>query len=105
MKSSLSKKLLDKPYLLWAALFIVVPLIMVVYYAFTDKSGAFSLNNMSQISNYFPTILLSVLYGLAVGLAPPGIAPHAVLRRLPERLDDLRRREQLHIRHENKILA
>ncbi|WP_294955288.1 ABC transporter permease [uncultured Eubacterium sp.] len=65
MKSSLSKKLLDKPYLLWAALFIVVPLIMVVYYAFTDKSGAFSLNNMSQISNYFPTILLSVLYGLA----------------------------------------
>ena len=41
MKSSLSKKLLDKPYLLWAALFIVVPLIMVVYYAFTDKSGAF----------------------------------------------------------------
>ena len=61
MKSSLSKKLLDKPYLLWAALFIVVPLIMVVYYAFTDKSGAFSLNNMSQISNYFPTILLSVL--------------------------------------------
>ena len=65
MKNSLSKKLLDKPYLLWAALFIVVPLIMVVYYAFTDKSGAFSLNNMSQISNYFPTILLSVLYGLA----------------------------------------
>lgn len=64
-KNSLSKKMLDKPYLLWAALFIIVPLIMVVYYAFTDKTGAFTFSNIAQIKNYFPTILLSVLYGLA----------------------------------------
>lgn len=64
-KSSLSQKMLDKPYLLWAALFIIVPLIMVVYYAFTDKTGAFTFSNIVQIKNYFPTILLSVLYGLA----------------------------------------
>ena len=64
-KSSLSQKMLDKPYLLWAALFIIVPLIMVVYYAFTDKTGAFTFSNIAQIKNYFPTILLSVLYGLA----------------------------------------
>ena len=38
---------------------------MVVFYAFTDKTGAFTFSNIAQIKNYFPTILLSVLYGLA----------------------------------------
>lgn len=64
-KSSLSQKMLDKPYLLWSVLFIIVPLVMVVVYAFTDKTGAFTFSNMAQIKNYFPTILLSILYGLA----------------------------------------
>ena len=64
MTNSFTKKLLDKPYLLWSALFIIVPLIMVVYYALTDKSGAFTLTNIQEIGNYIPTLLLSVLYGL-----------------------------------------
>jgi spermidine/putrescine transport system permease protein len=64
MKISLSKRLLDKPYLIWSVLFIIAPLIMVLYYALTDKTGAFTWNNFSQISNYFSTILLSILYGL-----------------------------------------
>lgn len=61
-------RLLDKPYLVWALLFIIAPLIMVAYYAFTDRSGAFSLDSVSQIPSYIPTILLSVLYGLAATL-------------------------------------
>lgn len=64
MKTKLSK-LLDKPYLLWSVLFIIAPLIMVAYYSVTDRTGAFSLNSISQIPSYLPTILLSVLYGLA----------------------------------------
>lgn len=64
-KSSISQKMLDKPYLLWSVLFIIVPLVMVVFYAFTDKTGAFTFSNIAHIKNYFPTILLSVLYGLA----------------------------------------
>lgn len=60
-----SKKLLDKPYLIWSLLFIIAPLIMVAYYAFTDKSGAFSLSSIEQIPSYVPTVLLSVLYGIA----------------------------------------
>lgn len=59
-----ASKLLDKPYLVWSLLFIIAPLIMVVYYAFTDRSGAFSLASIEQIPGYIPTILLSVLYGL-----------------------------------------
>lgn len=64
MKTKLSK-LLDKPYLVWSVLFIIAPLIMVAYYSVTDRTGAFSLNSISQIPSYLPTILLSVLYGLA----------------------------------------
>lgn len=64
MKNSFSKRLIDKPYLVWSALFIIAPLIMVAYYAFTDKTGAFTFANFEQIPNYFSTILLSIIYGL-----------------------------------------
>lgn len=37
------------PYLVWMAVFIVVPLGMVFYYAFTDQTGAFSLENAEYI--------------------------------------------------------
>lgn len=59
-----ARKLLDKPYLVWTLLFIIAPLIMVLYYALTDKSGAFTISNFAQISNYFSTILLSIQYGV-----------------------------------------
>lgn len=65
MRNRYSSGLLDKPYLVWSLLFIIAPLIMVAYYAFTDRSGAFSLSSVEQIPSYIPTILLSVLYGLA----------------------------------------
>ena len=68
MTNNLTRKLLDKPYLLWSLLFIIVPMIMVVYYAVTDKSGAFTFSNIEQIKNYIPTLLLSVLYGLMATL-------------------------------------
>lgn len=68
MNRKFSSRLLDKPYLVWAVLFIIVPLIMVAYYAFTDRTGAFSLDSISQIPSYIPTILLSILYGLAATL-------------------------------------
>ncbi|MGN0531652.1 MAG: ABC transporter permease [Eubacterium sp.] len=64
MRSRITKGLLDKPYLVWSLLFIVAPLVMVLYFAFTDRSGAFSLDNIMSISDYFSTILLSVIYGL-----------------------------------------
>lgn len=65
MRNKRSSMLLDKPYFVWSILFIIAPLIMVAYYAFTDRTGAFSLASISQIPSYLPTVLLSVLYGLA----------------------------------------
>lgn len=65
MKKNKLSSLADKPYLVWSILFIIAPLLMVAYYALTDKSGAFSLASVEQIPTYITTILLSVLYGVA----------------------------------------
>lgn len=46
----MSKKLLSAPFLFWSALFIIIPLCMVFYYGFTDKSGAFTLENIMAIA-------------------------------------------------------
>lgn len=45
----MNKKLLSVPYLFWSALFIIIPLCMVFYYGLTDKSGAFTLENILAI--------------------------------------------------------
>lgn len=63
-KSSLMSKLAGAPYIVWAALFIIVPLCMVAYYAFTDKSGAFTFSNMADIGKYADTFILSIWLGL-----------------------------------------
>ncbi|MBO5897330.1 MAG: ABC transporter permease [Clostridia bacterium] len=63
-QSSLMSRLAGAPYLVWAALFIIVPLGMVAYYAFTDSEGAFTLANLAEISKYKDTFVLSIWLGL-----------------------------------------
>ena len=63
-KSSLMTHLAGSPYIVWAVLFIIVPLCMVAYYAFTDKSGNFTFDNMLSIGKYTDTIVLSIWLGL-----------------------------------------
>ncbi len=58
------RRLLDKPYLLWSALFIIIPLIMVIYYSFTNSDGSFSLTYIKDIPDYTSIFLLSILYGI-----------------------------------------
>ena len=40
------------PYIVWMAIFVVVPLILVVFYAFTNEAGGFTLANFSQMGSY-----------------------------------------------------
>ncbi|MBD5460409.1 MAG: ABC transporter permease [Lachnospiraceae bacterium] len=63
----MNRKLLSAPYLLWAAAFIIIPLFMVVYYGLTDKSGAFTLENITAIATaqHGKALWLSVLLSLA----------------------------------------
>ena len=74
------KKLVSAPYLLWMAIFIIVPLIMVAYFALTDTNGAFTLDNLAAVSQYsnifirsiwlFATVIcLIIAYPLALILA------------------------------------
>ncbi len=46
----MNRKLLSIPYLFWSIMFIVVPLCMVFYYGLTDKSGAFTMENILAIA-------------------------------------------------------
>lgn len=45
------KKYLASPYIVWSALFIVIPLCMILYYGLTDKTGAFTLENITAIAS------------------------------------------------------
>ena len=48
------RSLFAAPYTLWMIIFTIVPLIIIVYYALTDASGSFTLNNLRDFwdSNY-----------------------------------------------------
>ena len=63
-KSSLMTHIAGSPYIVWAVLFIIVPLCMVAYYAFTDKNGNFTFDNMLSIGKYTDAIILSIWLGL-----------------------------------------
>jgi len=61
---SLKAKLVASPYIVWSALFIIAPLIFVAYYAFTDSTGAFTLENVFELSKYTTTFLRSIWFGI-----------------------------------------
>lgn len=63
MKSkSLGSRLLASPHIVWSALFIIVPLIIMVYFSLTDSSGAFTLANISNLGKYKKAFGVSILY-------------------------------------------
>ena len=49
----------------WMAIFTIVPLAVVAYYAFTNNAGEFTLDNLANAATYWPTFLRSVWYALA----------------------------------------
>ena len=60
----MKSKFLAGPYIAWMVIFTVVPLGMVVYFAFSGTDGGFSLENFTHAAEYFPTFLRSVWYAL-----------------------------------------
>lgn len=57
----LKNKSLAFPYLIWMTVFIAVPLLIVVYFAFTTKSGAFTLENITALGDYTTVFVRSLL--------------------------------------------
>lgn len=62
--SSLTQKLINAPYIIWSVIFIIAPMIMVVYYALTDRSGAFTVDNIKALSAYGETFSRSIVYAV-----------------------------------------
>ena len=59
--AKMKSKWLSGPYILWMALFTLIPLGVVFYYAFTDSvTGAFTWDNLANIGNYLPIFLRSI---------------------------------------------
>ena len=62
-KRSLGEKLVASPYVVWAAMFIIVPLIFVAYYSLTDANGNFTLEYIADIGRYKDVMLNSIWLG------------------------------------------
>lgn len=60
-------KWLSAPYIVWSAVFIIVPLGMILYYGLTDTTGAFTLNNITAIASagHAKALRVSLLLSLA----------------------------------------
>lgn len=67
-KKAFGNKLVTSPYIVWSAIFIVVPLIIMVYFSLTDQNGAFTLANISEIGKYKKAFGISILYAAAATL-------------------------------------
>ncbi len=64
---SFSRKSLGIPYMLYLILFVILPLVVLVYYAFTDKNGKLSIDNFVQFFTN-PNTLGTLCYSLAIAL-------------------------------------
>ena len=53
------------PYILFMTIFIVVPLLIVVYFAFTTSDGSFTLQNIIRVKNYIPVTIKSLYLSFA----------------------------------------
>lgn len=61
---SLFQKAAAAPHIVWAILFIVAPMLFVLYFAFTDADGNFTFQNITALGQYGNTMILSVAFAL-----------------------------------------
>ena len=63
-KGSLFQRMAAAPHVVWTVLFIVAPMLFVLYFAFTDANGQFSLSNITTLSQYGNVFVLSIAFAL-----------------------------------------
>lgn len=63
-KKSFMQRAAAAPHVVWAVLFIIAPLIFVVYYAFTDETGGFTFANIGEMfqASYLEVFLRSLCF-------------------------------------------
>lgn len=82
----MKSKAIAIPYYVWMVLFTVVPLLLVVYFAFTSKDGGFTLANIMEMANYLPTLWRSVWYAVLTTIIclVLGFPAAYIISRMPE---------------------
>lgn len=65
-RAALGKKLLSGPYLLWMVGFTIIPLALIFWYGITDKTGAFTLENVLAIASADHASALWLSLGLSL---------------------------------------
>ena len=59
-KKNFLKSIAAAPHILWSVMFIVLPLLFVIYYTFTTPDGSFTFDNIKALSEHKTTFMLSV---------------------------------------------
>ena len=67
-KKSFGSQLLAAPHIVWSVIFTVVPLFIMLYFAFTNADGVFTLENIKQIGLYKKAFGISILYAVIATL-------------------------------------
>ncbi len=60
------QKLISAPYLVWSVIFVVLPLIMVIYYTFTDAEGGFTIENIKTLGSSENLNVLAISLAIAL---------------------------------------
>lgn len=63
-KGSVFQKMAAAPHIVWMIMFIVAPMLFVLYFAFTDDKGNFSFSNITSLSQYSNVFILSIAFSL-----------------------------------------
>lgn len=63
INKNLSYKVIMFPYIIWLAIFIVIPLILILGFSFTDPNGNFTFDNIINVGKYSNVFLTSIWLG------------------------------------------
>ena len=63
-KGSLFQRMAAAPHIVWMILFIVAPMLFVLFFAFADSEGNFSFSNILSLSQYSNVFILSIAFAL-----------------------------------------
>lgn len=56
----MKNRTLSMPYIIWMAVFTIIPLMLVAYYALTSTDGSFTISNLSDVRQFSGVIFRSV---------------------------------------------
>ncbi len=63
-RKSIFQRMAAAPHIVWMVMFIVAPMLFVLYFAFTDEKGRFTFDNILSLSSYSNVFILSIAFAL-----------------------------------------